>query len=54
MEDYTRVSVISTGDTGLAGPAVGDVIHMIAELVENATIYSPLTRVVDAAQEQRA
>jgi Nitrate and nitrite sensing/Histidine kinase-, DNA gyrase B-, and HSP90-like ATPase len=41
VEDYTRVSVISTGDTGLAGPAVGDVIHMIAELVENATINSP-------------
>src|SRR5215472_14266990 len=43
VEDYTRVSVISAGDTGLAGPAVGDVIHMIAELVENATIYSPPT-----------
>src|SRR5262249_44594084 len=41
VEDYTRVSVISVTDTGLAGPAVGDVIHMIAELVENATIYSP-------------
>jgi hypothetical protein len=41
VEDYTRVSVISVSDTGLAGPAVGDVIHMIAELVENATIYSP-------------
>jgi signal transduction histidine kinase len=41
VEDYTRVSVISAGDTGLAGPAVGDVIHMTAELIENATIYSP-------------
>jgi signal transduction histidine kinase len=41
VEDYTRVSVISAGDTGLAGAAVGDVIHMIAELIENATIYSP-------------
>jgi signal transduction histidine kinase len=41
VEDYRRVSVISAGDSGLAGPAVGDVIHMIAELVENATIYSP-------------
>src|SRR5262245_8076226 len=38
---YTRISVSSAGDTGLAGPAVGDVIHMIAELIENATIYSP-------------
>ena len=41
VEDYTRVSVISADDTGLAGPVVGDVIHMIAELIENATIYSP-------------
>ncbi|MBO0818632.1 MAG: nitrate- and nitrite sensing domain-containing protein, partial [Actinobacteria bacterium] len=41
VEDYTRVSVISAGDTGLAGPAVGDVIHLLAELAENATIYSP-------------
>jgi hypothetical protein len=41
VEDYPRVSVISAGDSGLAGPAVCDVIHMIAELVENATIYSP-------------
>src|SRR5215469_3113444 len=41
VEDYTRVSVISAGDIGLAGSAVGDVIHMIAELIENATIYSP-------------
>ena len=41
VEDYPRVSVISADDTGLAGPAVGDVIHMTAELIENATIYSP-------------
>ena len=41
VEDYTRVSVVCDPDTGLAGPAVGDAIHMIAELVENATIYSP-------------
>src|SRR5690348_555451 len=41
VEDYTRISVISTDDTGLTGPAVSDVIHMIAELIENATIYSP-------------
>jgi hypothetical protein len=41
VEDYPRVSVISADDTGLAGPAAGDVIHMTAELIENATIYSP-------------
>jgi anti-sigma regulatory factor (Ser/Thr protein kinase) len=41
VEDYTRVKVTATTQAALAGPAVGDVIHMIAELAENATIYSP-------------
>jgi signal transduction histidine kinase len=41
VEDYTRVSVMSAGDAALEGPAVGDVIHMIAELIENATVFSP-------------
>ena len=41
VEDYTRIKVTTTTQAALAGPAVGDVIHMIAELAENATIYSP-------------
>ncbi len=41
VEDYTRIKVTATTQASLAGPAVGDVIHMIAELAENATIYSP-------------
>ncbi len=41
VEDYTRVRVISAADAALAGPAVGDIIHMTAELIENATIFSP-------------
>jgi signal transduction histidine kinase len=41
VEDYTRIRVTATTQAALAGPAVGDVIHMIAELAENATIYSP-------------
>jgi signal transduction histidine kinase len=41
VEDYTRIKVISATQAALAGPAVGDVIHMIAELAENATIFSP-------------
>ncbi len=41
VEDYTRIRV--TADTGaaLSGPAVADVIHMIAELAENAVTFSP-------------
>ena len=41
VEDYTRVSVHTMTQAALAGPAVADVIHMIAELVENATLFSP-------------
>ena len=41
VEDYTRIKVTTTTQASLAGPAVGDVIHMIAELAENATVYSP-------------
>ncbi|HEX6854831.1 MAG TPA: nitrate- and nitrite sensing domain-containing protein [Streptosporangiaceae bacterium] len=41
VEDYTRIKVTASTRAGLAGPAVGDVIHMIAELAENAAIFSP-------------
>ncbi|MCO6010671.1 nitrate- and nitrite sensing domain-containing protein [Actinoallomurus purpureus] len=42
VEDYTRVSVASTiGDVALAGRAVGDIVHLLAELIENAVSYSP-------------
>ena len=41
VEDYTRVRVISRAPAALASPAVADVIHMLAEFVENATIFSP-------------
>src|SRR6202035_2890712 len=39
--DYTRIKVSATTQAALAGPAVADVIHMIAELAENAAIFSP-------------
>ena len=41
VEDYTRIRVVSRSQAALAGPAVADVIHLIAELAENATIFSP-------------
>ncbi|WP_017573465.1 sensor histidine kinase [Nocardiopsis halotolerans] len=40
-EEYTRVRLASVPDLSLSGTAVADVIHMLAELVENATAYSP-------------
>ncbi|MFI6905904.1 nitrate- and nitrite sensing domain-containing protein [Nonomuraea sp. NPDC050394] len=41
VEDYQRVAVEPMPSHALAGPLVGDVIHLIAELIENATVYSP-------------
>ncbi|GAA3124281.1 hypothetical protein GCM10010466_13990 [Planomonospora alba] len=42
VEDYTRVTVLPMpGAPLLAGNAVTDVVHLIAELVENATSFSP-------------
>ena len=41
VEDYTRIRATSATGASLAGPAVGDVIHMLAELAENATMFSP-------------
>ncbi|NBE83572.1 sensor histidine kinase [Micromonospora rubida] len=41
VEDYTRVNVLPLGAVSLAGRAVGDVIHLLAELIENGLSFSP-------------
>ncbi|MEQ4722733.1 nitrate- and nitrite sensing domain-containing protein [Nonomuraea sp. B19D2] len=41
VEDYTRVTLMPMGDVVLVGRAVGDVIHLLAELIENAVSFSP-------------
>jgi signal transduction histidine kinase len=41
VEDYTRIRVETRSRAALAGAAVADVIHLIAELAENATVFSP-------------
>jgi len=41
VEDYVRVDVLIDSADAVAGVAVSDVIHLIAELVENATGFSP-------------
>ena len=41
VEDYTRIRVLSRTNAAVAGHAVADVIHLIAELAENATVFSP-------------
>ncbi|MEV4841124.1 nitrate- and nitrite sensing domain-containing protein [Nonomuraea sp. NPDC049486] len=42
VEDYTRVTIQPMPDSPLlTGGAVTDVIHLVAELLENATAFSP-------------
>lgn len=41
VEDYARVTVATQSRAALAGSAVTDVIHLLAELIENATTLSP-------------
>jgi methyl-accepting chemotaxis protein len=41
VEDYQRVAVQPVQAAALAGRVVGDVIHLLAELIENATSFSP-------------
>ncbi|MGW3042946.1 nitrate- and nitrite sensing domain-containing protein [Kitasatospora sp. NPDC001159] len=41
VEDYARVAVRPFPGTGLLGSAVADVTHLVAELVENAAVFSP-------------
>ncbi|MDH6125586.1 ATP-binding protein [Kitasatospora sp. GP82] len=41
VEEYARVEVHRLPHAALTGPAVADLTHLIAELVENATGFSP-------------
>jgi signal transduction histidine kinase len=41
IEDYARVVIPPMAEVGIAADAVADVVHLIAELVENAAVFSP-------------
>lgn len=41
VEDYERIEVRRLPRIGVSGPAVADLTHLIAELLENATVFSP-------------
>ena len=47
VEDYVRVDAASDSRDSVVGAAVNDVIHLVAELVENATTFSPPTTRVE-------
>ncbi|GAA0900565.1 sensor histidine kinase [Streptomyces thermoalcalitolerans] len=41
VAQYQRVEVHADEEVSIAPPAVADVIHLLAELIDNATAYSP-------------
>jgi signal transduction histidine kinase len=41
VEDYTRIRVQCRTSGAVAGHAVADIVHLVAELAENATVFSP-------------
>jgi signal transduction histidine kinase len=52
IEQYNRVTLNIPPGVSVIGQAVSDVVHLLAELVENATIFSPKdTQVVVGMQE---
>jgi signal transduction histidine kinase len=51
VEDYVRVDVATESADSVAGTAVSDVIHLLAELIENATSFSPPTTRVEVRGE---
>lgn len=41
IEDYTRIDTVPVNDVAVVGRIAGDVMHLLAELLENATVFSP-------------
>ncbi|RZT79159.1 nitrate/nitrite sensing protein [Micromonospora violae] len=53
VPDYHRVLIAPHWPWSLAGPAVTDVIHLLAELIENALTFSGADTTVRVSGEQR-
>jgi signal transduction histidine kinase len=54
VEDYARVELLALADIGVVGQAVSDIVHLLAELIENATAFSQPTTKVTVAGEPTA
>ncbi|MFB8037153.1 nitrate- and nitrite sensing domain-containing protein [Streptomyces sp. NPDC056004] len=54
VEDYERIEVRRLARIGVGGPAVADLTHLIAELLENATVFSPPHTAVQVLGERVA
>ncbi|WP_030172000.1 sensor histidine kinase [Spirillospora albida] len=51
VEDYTRIEVVGVTAAAVSGAVVADVIHLLAELIENAASFSPPTTEVTVRVE---
>jgi signal transduction histidine kinase len=40
IEQYSRVTVMMQPGIAVSGPAVSDIVHLLAEVIENATVFS--------------
>jgi signal transduction histidine kinase len=49
IEEYERISVDALPDIALSGPAVNDMVHLLAELIQNATSFSAVDMPVEIA-----
>ncbi|HZD01264.1 MAG TPA: nitrate- and nitrite sensing domain-containing protein [Actinomycetes bacterium] len=54
VEDYQRVALVPIEEIGVPGHAVADVIHLLAELIENATSFSPPGTTVQVGGQRSA
>ncbi|MFJ9835501.1 nitrate- and nitrite sensing domain-containing protein [Streptomyces sp. NPDC101169] len=54
VEDYERIEVRRLARVAVTGPAVADVTHLVAELLENATVFSPPHTAVQVLGERVA
>ncbi|MGX9887854.1 nitrate- and nitrite sensing domain-containing protein [Streptomyces sp. NPDC002276] len=54
VEDYERIEVRRLPRIAVTGPAVADLTHLVAELLENATVFSPPHTAVQVVGERVA
>jgi signal transduction histidine kinase len=52
IEQYNRVTLNIPPGISVVGQAVSDVVHLIAELIENATIFSPKDTQVQVSMQE--
>jgi hypothetical protein len=54
IEDYQRIRVVTVAQDAVTGLAVADMIHLLAELIENAALFSPSGTRVEVRAERVA